>query len=108
MNEDWNEMMAYAPLLEDEVDTDYQKAEDFTESELAMAEEPGLTMPCDTEDYFAATESFEMTVTCKTEDARCANEEEEEFTDESYNAEAYDDYQTMPEIPVDIYSDEEY
>ena len=39
MNEDWNEMMAYAPLLEDEVETDYQKVEDFTESEVETAEE---------------------------------------------------------------------
>ena len=59
MNEDWNEMMAYAPLLEDEVETDYQKVEDFTESEVETAEEIELIMTCDTEAYLEATEISE-------------------------------------------------
>ena len=105
MNEDWNEMMAYAPLLEDEVETDYQKVEDFTESEVETVEEIKLIMTCDTEAYLEATEISEKTVLCSAEEAWCSNEEAEDLADD---IDMYDDYQSMPEVPADIYSCEEY
>ena len=104
MNEDWNEMMAYAPLLEDEVETDYQKAEDFTESEVETAEEIELIMTCDTEAYLEATEISEK-VNADAEETWYSNEEAE---DEIDGGDIYDDYQSMPAVPADIYSGEEY
>ena len=107
MNEDWNEMMAYAPLLEDEVDTDYQKVEELAESERKTTEESETVMPCDAEGYFEVTESAEKAMPC-TEGAWCSNEEEEELADVVIDGDVYDDYQSMPEIPLDVYPDEEF
>ena len=108
MNEDWIEMMAYAPLLEDEIDTDYQKAEDFMESEREVNESTELIMSCDTEDYFEATERTEKTMLQKADEAWYSNEEEEDLAGAVMDGDVHDDYQYMPEIPAYVYSDEEY
>lgn len=98
MNENWVEMMAYAPLTKEESDTDYQKEEDFKGVAKEVSVEDTLILVGETEDYFG------------TDDEQA--EEVEEVDDE------YDDYETLPEIPAvtcsaeevftDIYSDEEY
>ena len=98
MNENWVEMMAYAPLTKEETDTDYQKEEDFKDDARENSVDDTLMLVGETEDYFGADD-----------------EQEEEFEEV---ADEYDDYETLPEIPADncsaeevftdIYSDEEY
>ena len=98
MNENWVEMMAYAPLTKEETDTDYQKEEDFKGDAREVSVDDTLILVGETEDYFGADDEQE--------------EEIEEVADE------YDDYETLPEIPADncsaeevftdIYSDEEF
>ena len=58
MNEDWKENMAYAPLIVAEVDTDYQKVEDFIERDLKTAEKE-RSLPFSIEDYFGGNEVSE-------------------------------------------------
>ena len=105
MNEDWKENMAYAPLIVAEVDTDYQKVEDFTERDRKTAEKE-RTLPFGIEDYFGGNEVAEDSVLLEEEDEVIEDEEDEE--DVMDEGEAYDDYESMPEIPTDIYSGEEY
>ena len=105
MNEDWKENMAYAPLIEEEVDTDYQKMEDFTELEL-KTEEKEKSMPYGIEDYFGGNETAEDSESREEEDRSELEEDDED--DMMDHGEAYDDYESMPEIPTDIYSGEEY
>ena len=109
MNEDWKENMAYAPLLETVVDTDYQKVEDFTERDRKTAEKE-KTLPFGIEDYFGGNEVSEDLTLLEDEEEIEIDEDEDEEVDEVVIAggEAYDDYETMPEIPTDIYSGEEY
>ena len=61
MNEDWKENMAYAPLIVAEVDTDYQKIEDFTERDRKTAEKE-RTLVYGIEDYFGGNEVSEELV----------------------------------------------
>ena len=83
MNEEWREMMAYAPLIEEEYNGDYQKEEDLGEVVKATSEEFEHTMPLESEDYHGAEEvAYESLID---------------------DREAYEDYQTMPEIPMDLY-----
>lgn len=104
MNEEWKEMMAYAPLIEEETDTDYQKTEDFTELDRKITNEDNGPMTFETEDYFGMDDQGDMDGQDEQE-ALVENVEDEDFMD----CEAkYDDYQSMPEIPTDIYSGEEY
>lgn len=105
MNEDWKENMAYAPLIVAEVDTDYQKVEDFTERDRKTNEKE-RALAYGIEDYFGGNEVSEDSVLIKEEDMIGEIEEDEE--DMADGGEAYDDYETMPEIPTDIYSGEEY
>jgi hypothetical protein len=110
MNEDWKENMAYAPLIVAEVDTDYQKVEDFTERDRKTAEKE-RTLPFGIEDYFGGNEvSEELVLLEDEEDEELEVEIAEDDEDEDMMAggESYDDYETMPEIPTDIYSGEEY
>ncbi len=105
MNEDWKENMAYAPLIVAEVDTDYQKVEDFTERERKTVEKE-RSLTCGIEDYFGGNEATEVRVLPEEDDVTDGIEEgEDDLMDED---EAYDDYESMPEIPMDIYSGEEY
>ena len=106
MNEDWKENMAYAPLIVAEVDTDYQKVEDFTERDRKTAEKEQVLV-YGIEDYFGGNEVAEDSVLLKEED-NAIGEIEEDEEDLMADGEAYDDYETMPEIPTDIYSGEEY
>ena len=106
MNEDWKENMAYAPLTVEEVDTDYQKVEDFTELDRKAAEKE-KTMLVGIEDYFGGNEASEVTVLVKDE-TEVEIEDEEDDDDMMDGGEAYDDYESMPEIPTDFYTDEEY
>ena len=106
MNEDWKENMAYAPLIVAEVDTDYQKVEDFTERDRKTAEKE-KTLPFGIEDYFGGNEVSEDNALLEEDEDAIVDleEDEDDLTDVG---EAYDDYETMPEIPTDIYSGEEY
>ena len=102
MNEEWKEMMAYAPLIEEEFDGDYQKTEDFTELDRKAATEENGPMTFETEDYFGADD---QEIQEAQDDQEISDDQDDDFMD----AEAeYDDYQSMPEIPTDIYSGEEY
>ena len=115
MNEDWKENMAYAPLIVAEVDTDYQKVEDFTERDRKTAEKE-RTLVYGIEDYFGGNEVSEELVLLEDDEeddeieVEIAEDDEYEDEDEDMMAggEVYDDYETMPEIPTDIYSGEEY
>ena len=111
MNEDWKENMAYAPLMETEVDTDYQKVEDFTERDRKTAEKE-RTLPFGIEDYFGGNEVSEEIVLLEDDEEDDEIEveiaEDDEDEDMMAGSESYDDYETMPEIPTDIYSGEEY
>lgn len=82
MNEDWEEMMSYAPQLpEEEFDGDYQDNAGFAELEQPIpAEETQRDLPYDTEDYF---ESQETSANFDSDDA-------------------YDDYQSMPTVYGDV------
>ena len=106
MNEDWKENMAYAPLIVAEVDTDYQKVEDFTERDRKTAEKE-RNLSYGIEDYFGGNEVSEETILLNEEETAIGeiDEDEEDMMD---SGEAYDDYEAMPEIPTDIYSGEEY
>ena len=106
MNEDWKENMAYAPLIVAEVDTDYQKVEDFTERDRKTAEKE-RSLPFGIEDYFGGNEVSEDKVLLENEEDTIGEFEDEE-DDLMDGGEVYDDYETMPEIPTDIYSGEEY
>ena len=89
MNEDWNEMMAYAPLMEEEHDTDYQKEEDLSEAvQKTVVERFEHTVSMESEDYYGAVE--------------------EEFFACDGDDDGYDDYQSIPKVSADIYSDTEY
>ena len=105
-NEDWKENMAYAPLIVAEVDTDYQKVEDFTERDRKTAEKE-RSLPFGIEDYFGGNEVSEDKVLLENEEDTIGEFEDEE-DDLMDGGEVYDDYETMPEIPTDIYSGEEY
>ncbi len=106
MNEDWKENMAYAPLIVAEVDTDYQKVEDFIERDRKTAEKE-RSLPFSIEDYFGGNEVSEDNALLG-EEEEAIDEIEEDEEDVADGGEAYDDYQSMPEIPMDIYSGEEY
>ena len=106
MNEDWKENMAYAPLIVAEVDTDYQKVEDFTERDRKTAEKE-KSLPFGIEDYFGGNEVTEDNALLE-DDEDAIGEIEEDDEDSENVGEAYDDYETIPEIPMDIYSGEEY
>ena len=80
MDEEWREMMAYAPQLEEEFDTDYHKTEDFTESEHKASEQTEKNVSCESEDYFGALEQDGFVC----------------------DGDAYDDYQTLGEFPMDV------
>ena len=115
MNEDWKENMAYAPLMETEVDTDYQKIEDFTDRDRKTAGKE-LSLPFGIEDYFGGNEVSEELVLIEDKEDDDEDEveivvefaEDDEDEDMMAYVESYDDYETMPEIPTDIYSGEEY
>ena len=107
MNEDWKENMAYAPLLETVVDTDYQKVEDFTERDRKTAEKE-KALPFGIEDYFGGNEASEVLVLLEDEEEIEIDEDEEVDEVVIAGGESYDDYETMPEIPTDIYSGEDY
>ena len=111
MNEDWKENMAYAPLIVAEVDTDYQKVEDFTERDRKTAGKE-MSLPFGIEDYFGGNEVSEELVLIEDEEEDDEIEVEiaeyDEDEDMMAGGEVYDDYETMPEIPTDIYSGEEY
>ena len=106
MNEDWKENMAYAPLIVAEVDTDYQKVEDFTERDRKTAEKE-KSLPFGIEDYFGGNEVTEDNALLEDEEDAIGEIEEDDEDSENVG-EAYDDYETIPEIPMDIYSGEEY
>lgn len=90
MNENWKEMMAYAPLIEEEYNGDYQKEEDLGEVNSKVSkDEFEHTMPLEFEDYFG-------------------EENEKAEADPMDNNAEYDDYLSVPEISSDIYSGEEY
>jgi hypothetical protein len=80
MDEEWREMMAYAPHIEEEFDTDYSKAEDFTELEHKPGEEAEKTVSCESEDYFGVLEENDALVS---------------------DGGAYDDYQLLSEFSMD-------
>lgn len=120
MNEEWREMMSYAPLIEEEVDTDYQKVEDFTVLEQKTAgSREDFILPMAAEEFFGADDSAEdfkslgqktvgseedFILPAVAEDFLGADDVDD-FTDVG---DAYDDYQTVPDVSMDIYSGEEY
>lgn len=121
MNEEWKEMMSYAPLIEEEVDTDYQKVEDFTVLEKkAVGSQEDFILPVVAEDFFSADDSaddfkiIDQKMTGSEEDFILPSVTEDFFgtdgdTDDFADVgDAYDDYQTIPDVSMDIYSGEEY
>ena len=121
MNEDWREMMSYAPLPENEVDTDYEKVEDFTVLEQkAVGSQEDFILPLVAEDFFGADDGADDVAALKqktfgsqedfilpsvAEDFLGADDESDDFAN---LGDAYDDYQSIPEVSMDIYSGEEY
>ena len=120
MNEEWREMMSYAPLIEEEVDTDYQKVEDFTVLEQkTVGSQEDFIMPMVAEDFFGADSSADD---LKMLEQKSVGAEEDfilpavaedflgadDVDDFSDVGDAYDDYQTIPDVSMDIYSGEEY
>ena len=120
MNEEWREMMSYAPLIEEEVETDYQKVEDFTVLEHKAAEAQGdFILPMAAEDFFGADDSaddlkkFEQKSVGSEEDFILPSVAEDflgadDVDDLANVGDAYDDYQSIPDVSMDIYSGEEY
>ena len=121
MNEDWREMMAYAPLPEKENDTDYEKVEGFTVLEQkTTGSEEDFILPLIAEDYlgtddsadeFAALEQKasgsgeDFILPSLAEDYLGADDSADDFANVG---DAYDDYQSVPDVSMDIYSGEEY